>query len=161
MCVAPACLANRKFSAVNSRGYSPSPSLIPMCLRLLQVGDCCTITYLSTGRRRKTLYLGHQMGNIADEKLQWAAQLGVQHIACENRQGIEREDGTWDVQGIKRTQQRLANWGITMDVLALALPSVPITRQRFPHIMLGTPERDAEIEVIKQNIRVAGEAGVP
>jgi len=101
------------------------------------------------------------MGNIADEKLQWAAQLGVQHIACENRQGIEREDGTWDVQGIKRTQQRLANWGITMDVLALALPSVPITRQRFPHIMLGTPERDAEIEVIKQNIRVAGEAGVP
>jgi mannonate dehydratase len=100
------------------------------------------------------------MGNISDEKLQWVAQLGVQHIACENRQGIEREDGTWDLHGIRNTQQRLKNWGITLDVLALALPSVPINRQRFPHIMLGTPERDAEIEVIKQNIRAAGEAGI-
>src|ERR687885_131414 len=87
------------------------------------------------------MYLGHQMGNISDEKLQWAAQL--------------------DVQRLRNVQQRLANWGITMDVLALALPSVPIGRQRFPHIMLGTPERDAEIEILKQNIRAAGEAGVP
>src|SRR5205823_4249349 len=86
---------------------------------------------------RASMYLGHQMGNISDEKLKWAAQMGVQRIACESRQGIEREDGTWDVQGIRNTQQRLANWGITMDVLALALPSVPIARQRFPHIMLG------------------------
>ena len=107
------------------------------------------------------MYLGHQTHSLADEKLQWVAQLGVEHVACENREGIEREDGTWDVQGIKAAQQRLANWGITLDVLALALPSVVPTRQRFPQIMLGTPGRDAEIGVIKQNIRAAGEAGVP
>jgi mannonate dehydratase len=107
------------------------------------------------------MYLGHQMRNLSDEKLQWAAQLGVEHIACENRQGIENEDGTWNAQGIKDTQARLANWGITMDVLALALPSVIPTRQRFKEIMLGTPGRDAEIETIKQNVRTAGEAGVP
>ena len=53
------------------------------------------------------------MGNISDEKLQWTAQLGVQHIACENRQGIEREDGTWDVQGIKDAQARLKNWALS------------------------------------------------
>ena len=40
------------------------------------------------------MYLGHQMGNMSDEKLQWVAQLGVEHIACESRQGIENEDGT-------------------------------------------------------------------
>jgi mannonate dehydratase len=107
------------------------------------------------------MYLGHQMGNTSDEKLQWVAQLGVEHIACESREGIENEDGTWNVQGIKNIQARLANWGIVMDVLALNLPSQIPTRQRFKEIMLGTEGRDAAIEVIKQNIRAAGEAGVP
>jgi mannonate dehydratase len=107
------------------------------------------------------MYLGHQMGDLSDRKLQWAAQLGVEHLACESRAGIERDDGTWDAQGIKDLQGRLARWGISLDVLALNLPSQYITRQRFPGIMLGAPSRDAEIEVIKQNVRAAGEAGVP
>jgi mannonate dehydratase len=106
------------------------------------------------------MFLGHQMRDVSDQKLQWAAQLGVEHIACENRTGIEREDGTWDGEGIKALQARLAHWGISLDVLALNLPSQYIARQRFPGIMRGLPSRDAEIEVIKQNIRAAGEAGV-
>lgn len=107
------------------------------------------------------MYLGHQMGDLSEEKLQWVAQLGVEHIACESRRGIENEDGTWDVQGIKDVQGRLKNWGITMDVLALNMPSQIPTRQRFRAIMLGTEGRDAAIETVKQNVRAAGEAGVP
>lgn len=107
------------------------------------------------------MFLGHQMGDVSDRKLQWAAQLGVEHIACETRAGIENDDGTWNVPAIKELQGRLAGWGMTMDVLALNLPSQYITRQRFPGIMRGTPSRDGEIEVIKQNVRAAGEAGVP
>ncbi|HEX2184471.1 MAG TPA: mannonate dehydratase [Chloroflexota bacterium] len=107
------------------------------------------------------MYVGHQMRDISDLKLQWVAQLGVEHIACENREGVENEDGTWNVQGIKDIQARLGRWGITMDVLALNLPSQYMTRQRFPGIMRGLPSRDAEIEVIKQNVRAAAEAGVP
>ena len=110
------------------------------------------------GRR---MYIGHQMRDVSEPKLQWVAQLGVEHIACESREGIEREDGTWHAQGIKRLQARLANWGITMDVLALNLPSNYMTRQRFPGIMRGLPSRDAEIEAIIQNVRAAAEAGVP
>jgi len=111
--------------------------------------------------KEERMYLGHQMGDLSDEKLQWAAQLGVEHIACESRAGVEQEDGTWNVQGIKDIQGRLANWGITLDVLALNLPSVIPPRQRFKEIMLGTEGRDQAIDTIKQNIRVAGEAGVP
>jgi mannonate dehydratase len=107
------------------------------------------------------MYIGEQLRDLSDRKLQWAAQLGVEHIACEDRTGIEREDGTWDPQGIRATQARLASFGITMDVLALNMPSAYMTRQRFPGIMRGLPSRDAEIEVIKQNVRAAGEAGVP
>ncbi len=107
------------------------------------------------------MYLGHQMGDVSDRKLQWAAQLGVEHIACENRSGIEREDGTWDVAGIAALKERVGQWGMSVDVLALNLPSQYITRQRFPGIMQGLPSRDAEIEVIKQNVRAAGEGGIP
>src|SRR5262245_30044754 len=83
------------------------------------------------------MFLGHQMRDVSDQKLQWAAQLGVEHIACENRAGIEREDGTWDGEGIKALKARLARWGISLDVLALNLPSQYIARQRFPGIMQG------------------------
>jgi mannonate dehydratase len=107
------------------------------------------------------MFVGHQTRDVSEPKLKWMAQLGIEHIACENREGIEREDGTWDVQGIKALQARLKDWGINLDVLALNLPSVYMTRQRFPGIMMGLPSRDAEIEIIKQNIRAAAEAGVP
>src|SRR5215218_1671055 len=112
-------------------------------------------------RRRPLMYIGHQTHSVADDKLQWIAQFGVEHVACESRDGIEREDGTWDVKGIREVQGKLRNWGITLDVLALPLPSVIPPRQRHPDIMLGGPGRDASIELIKQNIRAAGEAGVP
>jgi|DewCreStandDraft_1066081.scaffolds.fasta_scaffold00011_158 mannonate dehydratase len=107
------------------------------------------------------MYIGEQLSDLSDRKLTWAAQLGVEHIAVQTLHGIEREDGTWDVQAIKNLQKRLASFGITMDVLTLNMQSQYMTRHRFPGIMRGLPSRDAEIEIIKQNIRAAAEAGVP
>src|SRR5262245_53277424 len=91
--------------------------------------------------------------------------MGVQHIAANSTHGpgteaIENPDGTWRVEGIRAVQRRLADFGITMDVLSLDLQSTYVTRQRFPRIMLGQPGREEDIEVIKQNVRAAGEAGV-
>ncbi|HVB96220.1 MAG TPA: mannonate dehydratase [Chloroflexota bacterium] len=109
------------------------------------------------------MYIGEQLSDVSDHKLAWVAQLGVEHIAVQSLEdtGIENEDGTWNAQAIKDLTKRLANFGITMDVLALNLPSSYMTRQRFPGIMRGLPSRDAEIEIIKQNVRAAGDAGVP
>lgn len=109
------------------------------------------------------MYIGEQLNDLSDRKLTWAAQLGVEHLAVNTTKGtsIENENGTWNVAGIKALQQRLASFGMTMDVLTLDLQSTYMSRHRFPGIMRGLPSRDAEIEVIKQNIRAAGEAGVP
>ena len=108
------------------------------------------------------MYLGHQMGSLTNERLQWAAQMGVEHIACEDRKtdNIENEDGTWNVAGLKQASARAAAWGIKVEIVALNLPSQYMTKQRFPGIMRGLPSRDAEIEIIKQNIRATGEAGI-
>ncbi len=112
------------------------------------------------------MYIGEQLNDLSDENLSWAAQMGVEHIAVNTTRGpgteeIENPDGTWRVEGIRATQRRLADFGIAMDVLSLDLQSTYVTRQRFPRIMLGQPGRDADIEIIVQNVRAAGEAGVP
>jgi mannonate dehydratase len=92
--------------------------------------------------------------------------MGIKHVAVNSTHGpgteqIENPDGTWRVAEIVKVQERLARFGLTMDVLSLDLQSTYVTRQRFPRIMLGRPGRDEDIEVIKQNVRAAGEAGVP
>ena len=48
-------------------------------------------------RRGAGMFLGHQMGDLSDRKLQWAAQLGVEHIACEIAPGSSGRTapGTW------------------------------------------------------------------
>ena len=112
------------------------------------------------------MYIGEQLNDLSDENLTWAAQMGVEHIAVNSThgpgtEGIENPDGTWRVEGIRAVQRRVAEFGITMDVLSLDLQSTYVTRQRFPRIMLGQEGRDQDIAVITQNVRAAGEAGVP
>jgi len=109
------------------------------------------------------MYIGEQLNDFSDNKLLWAATMGVEHIAANNARnaGIENPDGTWDVGRIKTLQKRLAEYGLTMDVLSLELQSSFMTGHRHPGIMRGLPSRDAEIEIIKQNVRAAAEAGVP
>lgn len=109
------------------------------------------------------MYVGEQLSDLSDRKLTWAAQLGVEHVAVNTTKdvGIENEDGTWNAGAIVDLKRRLAAFGMTLDVLTLDLQSTYMTRHRFPGIMRGLPSRDAEIEVIKQNVRAASEAGVP
>jgi mannonate dehydratase len=112
------------------------------------------------------VYIGEQLNDLSDENLAWAAQMGVEHIVVNathgpGTEGIENPDGTWRVAGIRAVQRRLAAFGIAMDVLSLDLQSRYVTQQRFPRIMLGQAGRDQDIAVITQNVRAAGEAGVP
>ncbi|MCC6626216.1 MAG: hypothetical protein IT340_02320, partial [Chloroflexi bacterium] len=112
------------------------------------------------------MYLGEQMRDLSDENLTWAAQMGVRHIAVDTTHGpgteaVENPDGSWRADELVRVQERLARFGLTMAVLALDLPSTYASRQRFPRIMLGLPGRDDDIAIIQQNVRAAGEAGVP
>ena len=112
------------------------------------------------------MHIGEQLNDLSEENLAWAAQMGVRHVAVNSTHGpgteeIENPDGTWRVAGIRAVQRRLVEHGLAMDVLSLDLQSTYVTRQRYPRIMLGQEGRDADIAVIEQNVRAAGEAGVP
>jgi len=109
------------------------------------------------------VHIGEQLSDLSDRKLTWAAQLGVEHVVVNSLKdtGIQAEDGTWSVAPIKALQQRLAGFGMSMDVLNLGIEAAYYERQRFPDLWSGGPNRDAAIATIIQNIRTAGEAGVP
>lgn len=107
------------------------------------------------------MYIGEQLADLSERKLAWAAQLGVEHVAVQTDREVAEADGTWRAASIREVQERLARFGMTMDVLTLGMESVYMTRARFSAIVMGGPERDAQIAVIQQRIRAAGEAGVP
>ncbi len=111
------------------------------------------------------MYIGEQLNDLSDENLTWAAQMGVAHVAANSThgagtEGVENPDGTWRVEGIQAARERLATFGLALDVLSLDLQSAYVTRQRFPRIMLGQAGRHEDIAIIQQNVRAAGAAGV-
>lgn len=108
------------------------------------------------------MYLAHMLEDLSDRKLTWLTQLGVEHLVVDTLMGtgIENPDGTWNDGAIKALQDRLATFGLTMDVLTLGL-DIRYMARRFPGIMRGLPSRDAEIATVIQRIETAGRAGVP
>src|SRR5688572_2446071 len=109
------------------------------------------------------MYIGEQLSDLSDRKLAWVSQLGVEHIAVNSLKdtGIQNDDGTWSVKPIKALQRRLADFGITADVLNLGIEASYYERQRFPDLWCRGPGCDDAVDMVVQNIRTAGEAEVP
>jgi mannonate dehydratase len=108
------------------------------------------------------VYIGHQTADLAEHSPTRLAQLGVEHPVVDaiDGTGIENEHGTWNAPAIRELRARLARFGMAMDVLALGL-DLRNTPGRFPGVVRGGPSRDAEIALLQQRIRAAGEDGVP
>ena len=109
--------------------------------------------------RPALMKVGTQHGST-NEILDVLATLGVNHIC--GRLPSPRLDEHWSVEGLTRFRERVASFGIQLDMLPLPLSSLEIGRAENPNIMLGkSPERDREIDDICQMIRNAARAGIP
>ena len=108
------------------------------------------------------MHVGLQMGDLSDDNLKFAKQIGVDNIVtASTRDLIPEGRGYWDADTLSQLRERVEGHGIQIDVMALPLNSHYITRAENPNIMLGTPERDREIDDICECIRAAGQAGIP
>ena len=108
------------------------------------------------------MYPAFQMGDLSDDNLKFARQVGVEHIvACNLHDLLPKGQKVWKKSDLVQMRERAESHGITIDVLALPLSSHYIERAENPNIMLGTPERDREIDATCDCIRMAGEAGIP
>lgn len=102
------------------------------------------------------MYIGEQLIEPTDDRLRLSAQLGVENIVIDSRPNndITGEDGVWDAKLVARQRARLASFGHTLDVLALDIGSILTDSLR------DRAKADATAEVLRANIRAAGEGGV-
>ena len=104
------------------------------------------------------MYIGTQVGARGDSDLEQWAQLGVVNV-CSDPRGNPHE---WVLDDLKNHVEKLAGYGITLDMIQIPLSSTPLETSQSPNVMLGkSPERDRELESIQNIIRMAGEAGIP
>src|SRR5918999_3748422 len=71
-------------------------------------------------------------------------------------------EAPWSVDGLTRLRERVESFGITLDMVPLPLSSNEISRSENPAILLGKdPDRDRQIDDIRQMIRNISRAGIP
>ena len=105
------------------------------------------------------MYLGtqHITGDdwIAYQQL---AQLGIHHVSA-NPPGDWRN---WTVETLRSFKERLAETGVTLEMILLPLGSRSAAENDAPHVFVGSPvERDREIDQICTLIETLGQAGIP
>jgi len=102
--------------------------------------------------------VGTQNGD-SDDLLRAFAAFGVNNIC--GRLPSAKMDEAWSVEGLSRLRDRVASFGIALDMVPLPMSSVEISRAEMPAIFLGpSPERDRSIDEICQMIRNCARAGI-
>lgn len=103
------------------------------------------------------MYIGEQLINPTDDRLRLSAQLGSKGIVIDSRpnRDICNDDGSWDPQRIIAQKKRIESFGMKLEGLALDVSSILLDSLRDP------PKAELIAERLRQNIRAAGEAGVP
>lgn len=102
------------------------------------------------------MYLGEQLKNPTDERLQLSAQLGVTGIVVDARPNpsLLDESGHWSSAKVKRERERIKRHGLRLDVLALDTGSVLVDS------IYDRPRADARVHQLRENIRAAAAGGV-
>jgi mannonate dehydratase len=103
------------------------------------------------------MYVGTQVAPRDDSDFEVWAQLGVTHI-CSDPPGSAHD---WTVEDIARYRDKVAGYGITLEMVDLPLRSRPIEQSQSPDILLAGPDRDRQIDSICNIIRNLSRAGVP
>ncbi len=104
------------------------------------------------------MYLGTQYRPRHDDDLRLMAQLGVRHV-CIDPPG-NPHDWTRDI--LEEHRDRLAEFGLVLDMVELPLRSRPAEESRSPGILLGKePDRSREIESICRLLEAVSAAGIP
>jgi mannonate dehydratase len=94
-----------------------------------------------------------QFNELTDEKLRFAAQIGVKGIQMNNPK--LPGDHRWEEKDVRALVDKTKAHGLTLE----AIENVPT--HFYNKVMLGLPGRDEQIENYQETLRNVGKAGVP
>jgi len=96
-----------------------------------------------------------------DENLALCKQFGVDYVDTSPAGLGEEQDGYWHADKLMAVREHVESFGLTLAAMHLPLSSSGIEHQIWPNILLGTPERDRDIEKVCKSIEAAAKAGIP
>lgn len=103
------------------------------------------------------MYIGSQFGAQTDEEMQVLAQLGIKHVD----QTPTEPWAKWSTAMLVEMKERWAKHGISLEMIHIPLSSRSAYQQEAGAIFRKpTPERDRQIDRMKETVRMAGEAGI-
>ncbi len=103
------------------------------------------------------MYVGTQGQPDTDDELSVLAQLGVNHISTDPPGPWT----TWDRHAFEQQKEKLAKYGIELDMSLMPLGSRSAFENDVQHVFLGpSDERDREIDQLCWLIEEAGAAGI-
>lgn len=103
------------------------------------------------------MYIGSQFGAQTDEEMQVLAQLGIKHVD----QTPTEPWAKWSTAMLLEMKERWAKHGISLEMIHIPLSSRSAYQQEAGAIFRKpTPERDRQIDRMKETVRMAGEAGI-
>ena len=103
------------------------------------------------------MYIGSQFGAQTDEEMQVLAQLGIKHVD----QTPTEPWAKWSTALLIEMKERWAKHGISLEMIHIPLSSRSAYQQEAGAIFRKpTPERDRQIDRMKETVRMAGEAGI-
>lgn len=103
------------------------------------------------------MYIGSQFGAQTDEEMQVLAQLGIKHVD----QTPSEPWQNWSTSMLIEMKERWAKHGISLEMIHIPLSSRSAYQQEAGAIFRKpTPERDRQIDRMKETVRMAGEAGI-
>lgn len=103
------------------------------------------------------MYIGSQFGAQTDEEMQVLAQLGIQHVDQTPTEPWQN----WSTAMLIEMKERWAKHGISMEMIHIPLSARGAFKDEAGAIFRKpTPERDRQIDRMKETVRMAGEAGI-
>src|SRR5262245_40630865 len=84
------------------------------------------------GRARMKIGTQH---DHSDETLRVMAAFGVNNVC--SRLPSRRLDEKWSVDALTKLRERVASFGVSLDMVPLPMSSSYVTRLEYPNIMLG------------------------
>ncbi len=105
------------------------------------------------------MYLGEQLTDPSGARLALAAQLGVEQVALHRvppASGAVGDDGSWNATKLRALRERYRReLDLGLEVLGLDVERV------WLQLLADDPAANRTLERIAQNVRAAGEAGIP
>jgi mannonate dehydratase len=122
-------------------------------------GNNKKLSQMKNSPRKVLMKVGCQSEDTSEKSLEFKARHGVFNIDGGSPKMIKGVG--WDLNDSLAKKEACEKYGITLEAYHSPLTSVGIDRAEMPNVMLGkSPERDREIEILQNCIRVAGKTGV-